>query len=106
MSSSRAHRSRRCESRLLQVLLRGVHQALRKGLRLLCIHVDNWQTRLGGFFTEFWIVDRSLDAGFELAFYVLRQRSEEHTSELQSLIRISYDVFCLKTKKHKPPTKL
>src|SRR3546814_6429262 len=27
-------------------------------------------------------------------------RSEEHTSELQSLIRISYAVFCLKTKKH------
>src|SRR3546814_9195997 len=25
------------------------------------------------------------------------QRSEEHTSELQSLMRISYDVFCLKT---------
>src|SRR3546814_1682992 len=28
-----------------------------------------------------------------------RKRSEEHTSELQSLMRISYDVFCLKTKK-------
>src|SRR3546814_4790249 len=27
-------------------------------------------------------------------------RSEEHTSELQSLMRISYDVFCLKTKKY------
>src|SRR3546814_9410442 len=26
-------------------------------------------------------------------------RSEEHTSELQSLMRISYDVFCLKTNK-------
>src|SRR3546814_940229 len=26
-------------------------------------------------------------------------RSEEHTSELQSLMRISYDCFCLKTKK-------
>src|SRR3546814_8769310 len=26
-------------------------------------------------------------------------RSEEHTSELQSLMRISYDVFCLKQKK-------
>src|SRR3546814_10976885 len=28
-----------------------------------------------------------------------RVRSEEHTSELQSLMRISYDVFCLKNKK-------
>src|SRR3546814_3037263 len=27
-----------------------------------------------------------------------RRRSEEHTSELQSLMRISYDVFCLKKK--------
>src|SRR3546814_6761806 len=27
------------------------------------------------------------------------RRSEEHTSELQSLMRISYAVFCLKTKK-------
>src|SRR3546814_4326627 len=27
-------------------------------------------------------------------------RSEEHTSELQSLVRISYAVFCLKKKKH------
>src|SRR3546814_1811173 len=31
----------------------------------------------------------------------LHQRSEEHTSELQSLMRISYAVFCLKKKKEK-----
>src|SRR3546814_13882482 len=30
-----------------------------------------------------------------------RSRSEEHTSELQSLMRISYAVFCLKKKKKK-----
>src|SRR3546814_8091779 len=29
-------------------------------------------------------------------------RSEEHTSELQSLMRISYAVFCLKKKKNHP----
>src|SRR3546814_8546739 len=29
----------------------------------------------------------------------IAQRSEEHTSELQSLMRISYAVFCLKKKK-------
>src|SRR3546814_9530698 len=29
---------------------------------------------------------------------VLAERSEEHTSELQSLMRISYAVFCLKKK--------
>src|SRR3546814_3388515 len=32
---------------------------------------------------------------------ILAHRSEEHTSELQSLMRISYAVFCLKKKKHK-----
>src|SRR3546814_2047581 len=35
------------------------------------------------------------DKGHDLA----RLRSEEHTSELQSLMRISYAVFCLKKKK-------
>src|SRR3546814_1493202 len=37
-----------------------------------------------------------------------KRRSEEHTSELQSLMRISYAVFCLKKKKmnknNTPPT--
>src|SRR3546814_7961781 len=32
---------------------------------------------------------------------IRRDRSEEHTSELQSLMRISYAVFCLKKKKKK-----
>src|SRR3546814_4180457 len=31
--------------------------------------------------------------------YAVAQRSEEHTSELQSLMRISYAVFCLKKNK-------
>src|SRR3546814_1938282 len=38
------------------------------------------------------VVDDEREAG--------RLRSEEHTSELQSLMRISYAVFCLKKKKH------
>src|SRR3546814_9934873 len=42
---------------------------------------------------------------FEVTFgqhaYHARQRSEEHTSELQSLMRISYAVFCLKKKNMK-----
>src|SRR3546814_3859515 len=50
-------------------------------------------------------IDRLAD-GAELGrrdpILVLRDgmRSEEHTSELQSLMRISYAVFCLKTKKY------
>src|SRR3546814_9824826 len=35
----------------------------------------------------------------EQPFGVAESRSEEHTSELQSLMRISYAVFCLKKKK-------
>src|SRR3546814_3861690 len=34
----------------------------------------------------------------DLAAAALARRSEEHTSELQSLMRISYAVFCLKKK--------
>src|SRR3546814_10777249 len=37
--------------------------------------------------------------GVETATVLVRERSEEHTSELQSLMRISYAVFCLKKKK-------
>src|SRR3546814_3456789 len=35
----------------------------------------------------------------EAPFFLSARRSEEHTSELQSLMRISYAVFCLKKKK-------
>src|SRR3546814_10090715 len=38
-------------------------------------------------------------AFFDLYFHLIAIRSEEHTSELQSLMRISYAVFCLKKKK-------
>src|SRR3546814_9355072 len=46
----------------------------------------------------------SNDDKYFLGFYtlqlgVLTKRSDEHTSELQSLMRTSYDVFCLKKKK-------
>src|SRR3546814_1581776 len=41
-----------------------------------------------------------VDTGFAfLEHPTLDSRSEEHTSELQSLMRISYAVFCLKKKK-------
>src|SRR3546814_9996372 len=45
---------------------------------------------------QVWVVPRD---GVPRVDYVLAVRSEEHTSELQSLMRISYAVFCLKTKK-------
>src|SRR3546814_10759019 len=54
------------------------------------------------------------EAAVEIAFGRLKRlaeeavdhdRSEEHTSELQSLMRISYAVFCLKKKKRLTRTK-
>src|SRR3546814_7870349 len=42
-------------------------------------------------------VRQAQDIGFSLR--EIGERSEEHTSELQSLMRISYAVFCLKKKK-------
>src|SRR3546814_7368008 len=44
------------------------------------------------------------DVGLAFAFAGIG-RSEEHTSELQSLMRISYAVFCLKKKKTKKDNK-
>src|SRR3546814_9062364 len=38
-----------------------------------------------------------------VAVYSDADRSEEHTSDLQSLMRISYAVFCLNKKKHNKP---
>src|SRR3546814_7368328 len=46
---------------------------------------------------QLWKADKAaIDASGDAA---LQFRSEEHTSELQSLMRISYAVFCLKKKK-------
>src|SRR3546814_4696152 len=46
-----------------------------------------------------------LDVIQELRAHGIHCRSEEHTSELQSLMRISYAVFCLKKKKKNNETK-
>src|SRR3546814_16205437 len=47
------------------------------------------------------IVHLGMSGSLRLVDAALPARSEEHTSELQSLMRISYAVFCLKTKKNK-----
>src|SRR3546814_6993332 len=56
--------------------------------------------------TKLRVVPRGIDpAAFPFASWPDRvARSEEHTSELQSLMRISYAVFCLKKKKKKTKT--
>src|SRR3546814_5712617 len=47
---------------------------------------------------EFW-QDGAFRLHDRLVYTCAAERSEEHTSELQSLMRISYAVFCLKKKK-------
>src|SRR3546814_4750610 len=50
-----------------------------------------------------WDIETPAELVYRIGFNPLHQRiwrSEEHTSELQSLMRISYAVFCLKKKTH------
>src|SRR3546814_4443327 len=50
---------------------------------------------------EYQSAERRQKEGYSL-LHVLRMTSEEHTSELQLLMRISYAVFCLKKKNNSP----
>src|SRR3546814_3681647 len=59
----------------------------------------------GGPATQAEIEPRALAVGPDATIYIADTgRSEEHTSELQSLMRISYAVFCLKKKTHTTKT--
>src|SRR3546814_10907294 len=55
---------------------------------------DDGRSRIGDQLVEFADPERG-----RFGHGLLLKRSEEHTSELQSLMRISYAVFCLKKKK-------
>src|SRR3546814_3823239 len=50
---------------------------------------------------ELFAVQSKATARHKSVIIKIAKRSEEHTSELQSLMRISYAVFCLKKKKTK-----
>src|SRR3546814_7866061 len=69
--------------------MRGSRRAMSSTERLLCGVSSSWRP-----LTE---VPTPLLSGLNVSS--MRERSEEHTSELQSLMRISYAVFCLKNKK-------
>ena len=54
----------------------------------------------------FVIIDANqIHFDISLNFDLTKRRSEEHTSELQSPVPISYAVFCLKKKKKNKKTK-
>src|SRR3546814_10264326 len=73
----------------------------RTGREWLLSYVETNFARFWQIFTSRPIISRK--AGRTLKSFSLWRsvRSEEHTSELQSLMRISYAVFCLKKKKKK-----
>src|SRR3546814_3208876 len=61
----------------------------------------NYEVRLGTPFSELLEMAGGMRAGRTLKAVIPGgSRSEEHTSELQSLMRISYAVFCLKKNKN------
>src|SRR3546814_7381315 len=53
-----------------------------------------------GFVGDAALANQLAEIGVILLMFGVGLRSEEHTSELQSLMRISYAVFCLQKKRH------
>src|SRR3546814_6275388 len=83
-----------------QLEARGLGEADdRRALHIAALFLERRIHRLG----QVMVDDAEGAAGFQHRIDLLERldgvRSEEHTSELQSLMRISYAVFCLKKKK-------
>src|SRR3546814_8951062 len=81
------------EIHALAATKRGSHMAL------TLERLDHWVTAGGGASPQRIGLSATQRPLEEIARFLGGQRSEEHTSELQSLMRISYAVFCLKKKK-------
>src|SRR3546814_5530391 len=88
------------------------YTTLFRSVRGVGIRIDSWPTRVtlprtaghsGGrredYSVQSVVRHRRRCAGDSFGLQRGVRRSEEHTSELQSLMRISYAVFCLKKKK-------
>src|SRR3546814_3236964 len=75
--------------------------ALAAGLPLMIVHREASDRSNCSFFRSSSPSTRGHAAGSRphAKIFARQPRSEEHTSELQSLMRISYAVFCLKKKK-------
>src|SRR3546814_10331080 len=71
-------------------------------LRAGMVAVNAWGPGPGAAFGGYKASGNGREGGvFGLKDFMEVKRSEEHTSELQSLMRISYAVFCLKKKRKK-----
>src|SRR3546814_1581385 len=76
----------------------GVNALHRAAGELQRVSAGVWWDRLKEWITAA-LIGLGLIFAAALAYRWAQERSEEHTSELQSLMRISYAVFCLKKKK-------
>src|SRR3546814_6692871 len=74
-----------------------LHRSLQDGTDALC-EEERLLASFGGLFSRHGSGHKAARP-MQRDAALLRRRSEEHTSELQSLMRISYAVFCLKKKK-------
>src|SRR3546814_1609154 len=89
------------DSRRIESALRERNEALEAADRLKSAFVANMSYELRTPLTSILGFSEMLTGGYAGDL----NRSEEHTSELQSLMRISYAVFCLKKKTHTIPTR-
>src|SRR3546814_6424242 len=94
-SSDRARGRIRGKRGLCMAMLLGPGKA-RSATRRPCAWIAQRHRQTVG---EPWWLSRLDRRDLPAVFAALKHRSEEHTSELQSLMRISYAVFCLKKTK-------
>src|SRR3546814_2537687 len=92
VAGQRAQQRRHCRRHALRVQ----RPEFRRGYEIAVL------TKLGG---PGAVITQARRIQHQLHVTRKRDRSEEHTSELQSLMRISYAVFCLKKNKIKPRQK-
>src|SRR3546814_10115951 len=85
-----------CSSDLLRTPDRG---EIKLGGRSLAVFDRRERARMIGLLSQRADIHWDVDVATLVGLGRLPHRSEEHTSELQSLMRISYAVFCLKKKK-------
>src|SRR3546814_2148302 len=86
----------------------GIDQVLRQLHAAHALGIERRRPAVAGALVDHVLVEEVEDVLRRHALRLVRLqglRSEEHTSELQSLMRISYAVFCLK-KKHKNTIKI
>src|SRR3546814_1049369 len=79
---------------MMHTLIRNAHAGDPYRIDTLLMFMANmsWNSAMNTRETMQWLTDKDADGDYRIPRIIYR--SEEHTSELQSLMRISYAVFC------------